>query len=205
MYLSPAIDASYRLTYCLDSDSAISSKHADYSENVEDSEERSQTLDPSELVSSDSRIVLQFWSPDGTFPSKAFQAKFKIESMQFEHPSPYMDLGNPSLAQRNNGELILGNVNYPLPCPSNLRQKSLIRAPSGFNIKIFLPIEESNKNQICESDFVEVSNSGSVVATREDDTNCISFSWSTALEKKELGNYYVSIELSHFASFAPFL
>ena len=100
--------------------------------------------------------MLRFWSPDGTFPSQAFKAKFKIESLQFEHQGQGIELSSSSV--KNNWEqTFVSNVNYPLPCPSNLRQKSTIVAPSGYNVKVILPVDEPLEEQVCETDYVEVS------------------------------------------------
>ena len=101
-----------------------------------------------EFVSSGNKVLVRFRSNDGMFPSKAFGARFKTESIQFEHQSNGISLTN------RNGLEVMSNVNFPLSCPANLKQKSTITAPSGYNIRISLPVESTV--QECNTDFVEV-------------------------------------------------
>lgn len=61
------------------------------------------------------------------------------------------------------GHIGLVNVNYPLRSPNNLRHRSTITAPSGFNIRVFLPLIKSiddglnELDQDCKNlDYVEV-------------------------------------------------
>lgn len=48
----------------------------------------------------------------------------------------------------------LTNINYPLEAPSNLIYETTVTAPSGFNIRIALPVGELN--QECGESYLEV-------------------------------------------------
>ena len=98
VYLSPSIDARYQLNYCLEEEESSLGPFDSERYGVRDGaiSETSPGFQSQELVSSDSKVVLRFWSPDGTFPSRAFRAKYKIENIQFEHQSRGIDLGHLS-------------------------------------------------------------------------------------------------------------
>ena len=68
--------------------------------------------------------------------------------MQLEHVTP------PLILTRNSTSSTLQSVNYPLDVPANLVYKTTVTSPSGFNIRVALPVSEWN--QKCEEDYLEV-------------------------------------------------
>ncbi|XP_059098471.1 mucin-2-like [Tigriopus californicus] len=106
------------------------------------------------FISNGNRMVLRlhFHHEGMYFGSKldhtGIWMNYKIESNQLEHVSA------PLLLSPEDNVRTLTNINYPLEAPSNLIYATTVTAPSGFNIRIALPVGEWN--QECGESYLEI-------------------------------------------------
>lgn len=107
-----------------------------------------------ELFSSGEKVLIRFYSVDGAFPSRAFKARWKVESVQFEHQTGVIQV-EPFLAPTSLMGQVISNINHPLLAPRDLKEQAEIKATSGFNVRVYLPVSSSNQN--CQDSYVEVS------------------------------------------------
>ena len=114
-----------------------------------------------ELFSSGGKVLIRYFSVDGAFPSRAFGARWKVESVQFQHQTGVIQVARGGQGQGHQkgqvGRQIFNNINFPLLAPNNLKEQAEIKATSGFNVRVYLPVTSSNQN--CETSFVEVKTS----------------------------------------------